>query len=240
MEDETKKITIEALILTEGKYVGPTVGVSMLPMLKTGRDSVVIRKKEGRLKPLDVALYKRGEKYVLHRVISVIEGGYIIRGDNCYSDERIAEDAVFGVLTEFFRGEKRVFVLFEFAEFFYSVHEFVVRKFGFSRDFRQNSERGFFVATLETVAEEFFKDVGIFAFGNEKIPFGTGDSHVEEVKIIAENRIFVRGFSVQRHIAEITPFIGVVAEYVGENYRVAFESLCFGDGEYFYFVEFFP
>ncbi|MGN1053290.1 MAG: hypothetical protein ACI4SH_07890 [Candidatus Scatosoma sp.] len=108
MEDETKKITIEALVLTEGKYVGPTVGVSMLPMLKTGRDSVVIRKKEGRLKPLDVALYKRGEKYVLHRVISAVDGGYIIRGDNCYSNEAVPESAVFGVLTEYFRGDKHI------------------------------------------------------------------------------------------------------------------------------------
>ena len=63
----TACVTIEELIETEGKYVGPTVGVSMLPMLKSGRDSVVIEKKQARLKPLDVALYKRGEKYVLHR-----------------------------------------------------------------------------------------------------------------------------------------------------------------------------
>ena len=95
--EETKQITIEELIGSEGRYVGPTVGVSMLPMLKTGRDSVVIVKKEARLRPLDVALYKRGDKYVLHRVISVIDGGYIIRGDNCYSDEKIPESAVFGV-----------------------------------------------------------------------------------------------------------------------------------------------
>ena len=99
----TKQITIEELIGSEGRYVGPTVGVSMLPMLKTGRDSVVIVKKEARLRPLDVALYKRGDKYVLHRVISVIDGGYIIRGDNCYSDEKIPESAVFGVLKA---GEK--------------------------------------------------------------------------------------------------------------------------------------
>lgn len=43
--EETKKLTIEELIAEEGKYVGPTVGVSMLPMLKSGRDSVVIVKK---------------------------------------------------------------------------------------------------------------------------------------------------------------------------------------------------
>ena len=106
--EETKKLTIEELIEEEGKYVGPTVGVSMLPMLKTGRDSVVIVKKTARLKPLDVALYKRGEKYVLHRVITVIDGGYIIRGDNCYSDEKISESAVFGVLSEYFRANDRI------------------------------------------------------------------------------------------------------------------------------------
>lgn len=86
--EETKQITIEELIGSEGRYVGPTVGVSMLPMLKTGRDSVVIVKKEARLRPLDVALYKRG--------------------DNCYSDEKIPESAVFGVLKEYFRKNRHI------------------------------------------------------------------------------------------------------------------------------------
>ena len=44
----TACITIEELIETEGKYVGPTVGVSMLPMLKSARDSVVIEKQQAR------------------------------------------------------------------------------------------------------------------------------------------------------------------------------------------------
>lgn len=105
---ETGIFTIERLVETEGKYVGPTEGVSMLPMLKTGRDSVVVRKKEARLRPLDVALYRRGEKYVLHRVVSLVEGGYVIRGDNCYADELVPEECVFGVLTEYFRGDERI------------------------------------------------------------------------------------------------------------------------------------
>ena len=104
----TACITIEELIETEGKYVGPTVGVSMLPMLKSGRDSVVIEKKQARLKPLDVALYKRGEKYVLHRVIETREGGYVIRGDNCYADELVPEEAVFGVLTDRLQNGRKV------------------------------------------------------------------------------------------------------------------------------------
>lgn len=103
-----EKLTIGEVLLREGKYVGPTAGVSMLPMLKEGRDSIVVRPAERRLNPLDVALYRRGKDYVLHRVISVQEGGYIIRGDNCYSDERVSEGQILGVLTEFFRGDKRV------------------------------------------------------------------------------------------------------------------------------------
>ena len=110
MTDESgaKKLSVEEALKEEGKYVGPTVGVSMLPMLKEGRDSIVVRPAEGRLSPLDVALYRRGESYVLHRVVAVREDGYIIRGDNCYSDERVSEGQILGVLTEFFRGDKRV------------------------------------------------------------------------------------------------------------------------------------
>lgn len=105
---DSQGITIEQLIETEGKYVGPTMGVSMLPMLKSGRDSVVITKKSSRLKTLDVALYKRGEMYVLHRVIKVLDTGYIIRGDNCYVNECVPEDAVIGVLTEYFRKNRHI------------------------------------------------------------------------------------------------------------------------------------
>ena len=108
VESFEQKLKYEDLLEIEGKYVGPTSGVSMLPMLKTGRDTVVIVKKTERLKPLDVAFYRRGEKYVLHRVIAPIEGGYLIRGDNCYSDEHIPERDVLGVLDEYFRGDKRV------------------------------------------------------------------------------------------------------------------------------------
>ena len=107
--EKKEKLNIEEVLLKEGKYGGPTSGVSMLPMLKTGRDSVVIRPPAGRLKRLDVALYKRGGDYVLHRVIEVKDGGYVIRGDNCYGDEAVREGDVLGVLTEFFRKDKHVF-----------------------------------------------------------------------------------------------------------------------------------
>lgn len=101
-------MTIEEALESEGKYVGPTFGVSMRPMLKEGRDVVVILPKRERLKVLDVALYKRGCDYVLHRVIGVTEEGYVIRGDNCIGEERVKEEQVVGVLAEFFRGDKHI------------------------------------------------------------------------------------------------------------------------------------
>ena len=94
MEKETLKI--EEVLDLQGQYIGPTVGVSMLPMLKNRRDTIVVKPKTERLKAMDVALYHRGEDYVLHRVIKPIDGGYIIRGDNCYADEYIPEEILEG------------------------------------------------------------------------------------------------------------------------------------------------
>ncbi len=109
MQSGVTKVKIEDVLQDNGIYVGPTVGVSMLPMLKTGRDTVVIEQKQNRLSPLDVALYKRGDgAYVLHRVLSVTEDGYIIRGDNCYADEIVPEYAVLGVLREFYQKDKHI------------------------------------------------------------------------------------------------------------------------------------
>ncbi len=106
---DVPKRTIEEVIKETGKYIGPTVGVSMLPMLKNRRDTIVVKAKTERLQPLDVALYKRGDAYILHRVLKVTDSGYIIRGDNCYSDEIVPEETVLGVLTEFFRKDKHFY-----------------------------------------------------------------------------------------------------------------------------------
>ncbi len=102
------KTNLKEVIETEGRFVGTTVGISMRPMIRSGKDVIVVEKKQGRLKKYDVALYTRGDAYVLHRVLRAVDGAYIIRGDNCYSDEYIPEENVFGVLTEFFRGDKKV------------------------------------------------------------------------------------------------------------------------------------
>lgn len=109
MNNEKNFVGIESMLESEGRYVGITSGVSMLPMIKSGKDVVVIRKKGKRLGVFDVALYKRSENvYVLHRVIALTDTGYIIRGDNCYENETVDENSVIGVLETYFKGEKQV------------------------------------------------------------------------------------------------------------------------------------
>ncbi len=100
--------TFEEILQKDGKLVYKTKGVSMNPMLYQNRDLVVIEVFEGRLKKFDVALYRRGPSYVLHRVIGVNgDGTYSIRGDNTYSIETVPEQAVLGVLTSFVRNGKQ-------------------------------------------------------------------------------------------------------------------------------------
>ncbi len=96
-------ITFEELLRRDGKLIYKTKGVSMRPMLRQNRDLVIIEPPKGRLRPKDVALYRRGKNYVLHRVISVEKGYYLIRGDNTYALEKVPDQAILGVLTGFVR-----------------------------------------------------------------------------------------------------------------------------------------
>ena len=90
------------------------VGVSMLPLLKQGRDSFTVREvKQGEsCKLWDVVLYKRGtDQYVLHRIIKVYEDFYDILDDNCIGIERgIKKTDVLGVMTDFTHKGKQCFL----------------------------------------------------------------------------------------------------------------------------------
>ena len=59
---------IEDVLAHEGAYVATTAGVSMRPLLRDRRDTVVIEPCAGRLAKYDVPLYRRGSDYVLLRV----------------------------------------------------------------------------------------------------------------------------------------------------------------------------
>ena len=98
--------TFEEILKKDGRLVYKTRGVSMLPMLHQNRDIVVIVPPEGRLKKYDVALYKRGSSYILHRIIGIQDEEYFIRGDNTYRMEYVPLELVIGVLTGFVRNGK--------------------------------------------------------------------------------------------------------------------------------------
>lgn len=102
------RVKIEDLIKEQGFSVSTTVGMSMYPMLRNRRDTIVIRSYKGRLKKFDVPLYRSNGDYVLHRIIHVLPDAYIIRGDNCIRKEYVTDDMIIGVLSEFYRGSKPV------------------------------------------------------------------------------------------------------------------------------------
>ncbi len=97
---------IEEMLLCDGVYISTTSGVSMYPMLRDRRDTIVVTRCEERLKKYDVALFKRGEQYVFHRVIKVLDDRYLIRGDNCIAYDVVKDSDVLGRLTRFYRAEK--------------------------------------------------------------------------------------------------------------------------------------
>ncbi len=82
-------------------------GISMLPMLRQGVDSVVLSALPERLKRYDLPLYQRENgKYVLHRVVEVGDT-YTCLGDNQFDKEPgLKHDQMIGLVTAFYRGEK--------------------------------------------------------------------------------------------------------------------------------------
>lgn len=106
------EIRIEDVLRDEGMYVCTVSGISMYPMLRNRRDTVLIRPKPDSLKKYDVPLYRRGDNYVLHRIIKVLPNGkFHIRGDNCIETEKnIPEDCIIGILDKFWRDDKEISV----------------------------------------------------------------------------------------------------------------------------------
>ena len=100
---------IESVLAEYDTYASVTRGASMRPLFRTHRDMVILAKPDGILKKYDVALYKVGNSYVLHRVVGIDEraGVYLIRGDNTFVLERIPFSAVIARLIAFNRKGKR-------------------------------------------------------------------------------------------------------------------------------------
>ena len=102
--------SFEEILEKEGHLIYSNVGDSMLPMIRQGRDLLVIRRQTGRLKKYDVPLYRRDSgQYVLHRILKVRENDYVICGDNRWHRETgITDRHILGVLTAIIRDGKEV------------------------------------------------------------------------------------------------------------------------------------
>ena len=104
------KSTFEEVLARDGRLIYSNVGDSMWPFIRQGRDLLVIEPPKGRLKRLDVPLYRRDSgQYVLHRVLSVKPDGYVICGDKRWGREYgITDRHIIGVLTGVIRDGREI------------------------------------------------------------------------------------------------------------------------------------
>lgn len=103
--------SFEAVLERDGSLVYPNVGTSMMPLLRQGRDLMVIqRRPEGRCKKYDAVLYKRPNgQYVMHRILKVRRNDYVICGDNRWKREfGVPDEWIIGVLTAVIRDGKTI------------------------------------------------------------------------------------------------------------------------------------
>ena len=93
----------------QGFYVGTTKGESMLPMIRSGIDSIVLEPINRKIKRYDCLMFRRDNgKYVMHRVLRVKKDGYKMCGDNQWRAEIIRFDMAVGVLKGYYKGERYI------------------------------------------------------------------------------------------------------------------------------------
>ena len=82
-------------------------GVSMLPIIRQGIDSVKISPLTSDLKKYDVPLYRRSNgQFVLHRIVGINNGSYVMCGDNQFIREKdITRDMIIGVMSEIIKPD---------------------------------------------------------------------------------------------------------------------------------------
>ena len=73
-----ESVTFEEELARNGKLVFTNVGISMMPLLREGRDLMMIEARDpGEIRPLDAVLFRRKGvvgrgAYVMHRILKVL------------------------------------------------------------------------------------------------------------------------------------------------------------------------
>lgn len=109
--------TFEAELSRTGWLAYTNVGVSMRPLIREGRDVIMIRRRPPEeIRKYDVVLFRRPGlqgrgAYVLHRVLKCYpDGRFWIVGDNCVEGEDVCPEDVLGVMVHLNRKGKTVTV----------------------------------------------------------------------------------------------------------------------------------
>lgn len=111
---------IEEVLSSGGEFKMYPKGISMLPLIKQGVDSVVLTK-DTQLKKHDIAFYRRDNgQFVLHRVMSCeADGTYTMCGDNqTFLEVGIRADQIIGKVVRLYKKEK----LFRFDGIRYKIY----------------------------------------------------------------------------------------------------------------------
>lgn len=104
MENKTKFETIMPLI-NEAFENGNSFsfkpnGISMRPFITGGKSFVTIEKYTGGAKKFDVVFYKRDDgKYVMHRIVKMLDACYGVCGDNQWWVEKVNDEQIFAIVT---------------------------------------------------------------------------------------------------------------------------------------------
>lgn len=100
---------IEEGIKNGGQYRFYPRGVSMLPLIRQGVDSVVLCAVSD-IKKYDIILYTRDDgTFVLHRVVGLRDGKYDLCGDNqCFVEKGIRLDQVKAIVSGLYRDDNYV------------------------------------------------------------------------------------------------------------------------------------
>lgn len=129
-----------------------TAGISMLPLLRNRKDTVVLKKPSFPLKQYDIPLYLRADgHFILHRVLKVesdlSENIYTMCGDNqLYMEHGVTDKDVIAVVDHIIRNDKVILK----NSFSYKLYVFLWCRCFFIR---------FFVLKAKSLFKRIFKKV---------------------------------------------------------------------------------
>lgn len=101
-----KNISYKDIIVKNGFIITNFLGTSMYPLLVEKVDTVKLVKITKPLKKYDVILYRRDNKYILHRIVKVKKNCYYLCGDNqTVVEKNVTDDMIIAIMDGFYKGE---------------------------------------------------------------------------------------------------------------------------------------